>query len=202
MGIAWAKSSFFSKCCKDGLQRKSTKQERWKLPSLRTTLLWALVHFRSVYANRLYLPARNAGIRIVDNSPAKGRSLFHIRQGKSSSSWGIIISISSRWSFFLCCSWSWHRCIWLGAAAQEGKSAQALAACRTLSEELTEMRFFLARRRIFQYELLDLPCQIAWLDLSKLTSKKSRAIEYDSQFLLQRDPRSSSITSSLAFVQL
>lgn len=30
---------------------------------------------------------------------------------------------------------------------------------------------FLARRRIFQYELLDLPCQIAWLDLSKLTSK-------------------------------
>ncbi|KAA0052129.1 protein transport protein sec23-1 isoform X2 [Cucumis melo var. makuwa] len=31
-------------------------------------------------------------------------------------------------------------CIWLGAAAQEGKSAQALAACRTLSEELTEMR--------------------------------------------------------------
>ncbi|KAA0054857.1 protein transport protein sec23-1 isoform X2 [Cucumis melo var. makuwa] len=51
-----------------------------------------------------------------------------------------------------------ERCIMLGATAQEGKSAQALAACRTLSEELTEMRFFLARRRIFQYELLDLPC--------------------------------------------
>ncbi|XP_073149831.1 protein transport protein SEC23 A [Henckelia pumila] len=33
--------------------------------------------------------------------------------------------------------------IWLGAelAAQEGKSAAALAACRTLAEELTEMRF-------------------------------------------------------------
>ncbi|KAL6968724.1 Protein transport protein Sec23A [Sarracenia purpurea var. burkii] len=33
--------------------------------------------------------------------------------------------------------------VWLGAelAAQEGKSAAALAACRTLAEELTEMRF-------------------------------------------------------------
>ncbi|KAK8491525.1 hypothetical protein V6N12_057954 [Hibiscus sabdariffa] len=35
--------------------------------------------------------------------------------------------------------------IWLGAAAQEGKSAAALAACRTLSEELTEMRFLAPR---------------------------------------------------------
>ncbi|KAA0057140.1 hypothetical protein E5676_scaffold371G00310 [Cucumis melo var. makuwa] len=91
------------------------------------------------------------------------------------------------------------RCLFhIRQAAQEGKSAQALAACRTLSEELTEMQFFLARRRIFQYELLDLPCQIVWLDLSKLTSKNRIPFPFDSQFLLQRDPHSSSITSSLA----
>lgn len=42
--------------------------------------------------------------------------------------------------------------IWLGAelAAQEGKSAAALAACRTLSEELTEMRFLAPRILAFK----------------------------------------------------
>lgn len=42
--------------------------------------------------------------------------------------------------------------IWLGAelAAQEGKSAAALAACRTLSEELTEMLFLAPRILAFK----------------------------------------------------
>ncbi|KAK8685920.1 hypothetical protein V6N13_124952 [Hibiscus sabdariffa] len=87
--------------------------------------LWALVHFHSVYANQLYLPARNAGFRIVDNNPTKGRF------GEAFSH---VVLDHGTYVF-----------IWLGATAQEGKSAAALAACRTLSEELTEMRFLAPR---------------------------------------------------------
>lgn len=45
-------SQAFSKCCKDGLPRKSTR----KMKTSVTAPLLALVHFRSVYANRLYPP--------------------------------------------------------------------------------------------------------------------------------------------------
>lgn len=122
-----------------------------------TAPLFALVHFRSVYANRLYPPLGTLASGLLTTVPLKaavsstfgcGPEGIAFKEESSLAIWGAVGEAFSH----VVLDHGTDVFIWLGAelAAQEGKSAAALAACRTLSEELTEMRFLAPRILAFK----------------------------------------------------
>lgn len=147
MGIAWAKSSFFSKCCKDGLQRKSTRKMKTSVTAHHFGLWSTFAPFTRIGC---ICPLGTLASGLLTTVPLKaavsstfgcGPEGIAFKEESSLAIWGAVGEAFSH----VVLDHGTDVFIWLGAAAQEGKSAAALAACRTLSEELTEMRFLAPR---------------------------------------------------------